>query len=112
MQQQINKDTKKSVHAVAGPSASLTFSWGNCTFNETQFLDSSEDTKIFNCTEPSIVYDKEPAIFTSKYKSGDSFTGKVHEFSLKSTRTAINLCIQITTDHPVHSWCNNVFHCT
>ncbi|DBA68298.1 TPA: hypothetical protein ACH3X2_013620 [Trebouxia sp. C0005] len=59
-----------------GPSASLTFSWGNCTFNESQFLDSSEATKILNCTEPSIVYDKEPAIFTSKYKTGDAFTGK------------------------------------
>ena len=65
------------LHVITGPSASLTFSWGNCTFNESQFLDSSEATKILNCTEPSIVYDKDPAIFTSKYKTGDSFTGKV-----------------------------------
>lgn len=61
----------------AGPSASLTFSWGSCTFNESQVLDSSETTKILNCTEPSITYDKEPAIFTSKYTSGGSYTGKV-----------------------------------
>lgn len=60
-----------------GPSASLTFSWGKCTFNESQFLDSSEPTKVLNCTEPSITLDKEPAIFTSKYTSGPSFTGKV-----------------------------------
>lgn len=66
------------LHVITGPSASLTFSWGNCTFNESQFLDSSESTKILNCTEPSIVYDKDPAIFTSKYKTGDSFTGKVY----------------------------------
>ena len=61
----------------AGPSASLTFSWGDCTFDVSQFLDSSDSTKILNCTEPSIVYDKEPAIFTSKYKTGGTFTGKV-----------------------------------
>lgn len=61
----------------AGPSASLTFSWGNCTFNESQFLDSSDSTKTLNCIEPSIVYDKGPAIFTSKYKTGDTFIGKV-----------------------------------
>ncbi|KAL3146193.1 hypothetical protein ABBQ32_002899 [Trebouxia sp. C0010 RCD-2024] len=58
-----------------GPSASLTFSWGNCTFNESQFLDS-DSSKILNCTEPSIEYAKEPAIFTSKYQTGGTFTGK------------------------------------
>jgi len=75
---QVHCHSTNMLLVITGPSASLTFSWGNCTFNESQFLDSSEATKILNCTEPSIVYDKDPAIFTSKYKTGDSFTGKVY----------------------------------
>ena len=99
----------------AGPSASLTFSWGECTFNESQFLES-DSTKILNCTEPSIEYAKEPAIFTSKYKTGGTFTGKVCvcDFCQIPVSTASMPASQLLSScslHLVacsHTWCGKL----
>lgn len=57
-----------------GPSFTLEFATGNCTFNETAFVESGE--KRLDCFEPSITYTKTPSNFTSKYISGASFTSK------------------------------------
>ena len=48
-----------------GHSFALTFSTGNCTFNETKYL--VDGVKELDCVEPSISYVKNPANFTSKY---------------------------------------------
>ena len=48
-----------------GHSMAVTFSLGNCTFNESKWV--HDDVKELDCTEPSISYVKTPANFTSKY---------------------------------------------
>ncbi|PSC68110.1 hypothetical protein C2E20_8257 [Micractinium conductrix] len=57
-----------------GHSMSLTFSLGECTFDDHKWL--HEDVKELDCTEPSITYTKTPANFTSKFHSAPSFTSK------------------------------------
>lgn len=57
-----------------GPSFTLEFSTGNCTFNETAFVHEGE--KRLDCFEPSITYVKTPSNFTSKYVSGAAFASK------------------------------------
>lgn len=57
-----------------GPAVTLVFSTGKCTFNKTEALLGTRELK---CKEPSIIYNKEPAVFTSHYKSGAVFTTAV-----------------------------------
>lgn len=52
----------------------VTFSLGNCTFNESKWL--HDDIKELDCVEPSISYAKTPASFTSKFHSAPVFTSK------------------------------------
>ncbi|KAL4442033.1 hypothetical protein ABPG77_011294 [Micractinium sp. CCAP 211/92] len=49
-----------------GHSMAVTFSMGNCTFNESKWL--NDDIKQLECIEPSISYTKRPATFTSKFQ--------------------------------------------
>ncbi|KAL4427814.1 hypothetical protein ABPG75_001903 [Micractinium tetrahymenae] len=58
-----------------GHSMAVTFSMGNCTFNESKWL--NDDIKELECIEPSISHTKKPATFTSKFHSAPSFTSKV-----------------------------------
>ena len=58
----------------SGPGFSLTFSSGNCTFDEEAFF--VNHTKVLNCTKPSVTFVKTPANFTSHFKSAPRLVGK------------------------------------
>ena len=58
----------------AGPRFSLTFSLGNCTFDDTAIL--SKDGAL-ECFGPSVALQKTPLTFTSAYRQAATFTGEV-----------------------------------
>lgn len=58
----------------AGPGFSLTFSLGNCTFDDKAIL--SKDGAL-QCFGPSVALQKTPLTFTSAYKQAATFTGQV-----------------------------------
>lgn len=58
---------------------SITFATGTCIFNETLFWTTGE--KLITCTEPSITYEKDPAVFLSKRKTPITFTSKTCNIS-------------------------------
>ena len=66
----------------AGPGFSLTFSLGNCTFDEKALL--SKDGSL-ECFGPSVALQKTPLTYTSAYRQAASFTGEV--------RSIRDLCI-------------------
>ena len=63
----------------AGPGFSLTFSLGNCTFDDEAIL--SPDGAL-ECFGPSVALQQTPLTFTSAYKQAASFTGEVGSFPL------------------------------
>ena len=72
------KPLKRQV-ACAGPGFSLTFSLGNCTFDDAAIL--SKDGAL-ECFGPSVALQQTPLTFTSAYKQAASFTGEVGRFTL------------------------------
>ncbi len=68
----------KSRLVCAGPGFSLTFSLGNCSFDDAAIL--SKDGAL-ECFGPSVALQQTPLTFTSAYKQAATFTGEVGSFT-------------------------------